>query len=36
MAARHVSGVGGAIHEELLLTGNERPHSHIRVVPTAW
>ena len=36
MAARHVSRVGGALHERLLLTGDERPDSHLRVVPSAW
>ena len=36
MATRHVSRVGGALHEELLLTGDERPDSYLRVVPTAW
>ena len=36
MATRHVSRVGGALHEQLLLAGDERPDSHLRVIPTAW
>ena len=35
MATRHVSRVGGALHEQLLLTGDERPDRHLRVVPPA-
>ena len=36
MATRHVSRVGGALHEQLLLAGDERPDSHLRVIPAAW
>ena len=36
MAARHVARVGGALHEQLLLTGDERPDGNLRVVPAAW